>query len=126
MITQTARDLLGLYGLSDESIDAVLRVHARGLADLLRTEADDLHQTTQGVVQGLRLGADLIAPDTGTTTEEWSRVEILKVCGSGKNVRNSMGHKAVAVPIEVSGVGTVELCVTPDVASDIYREVSEE
>jgi hypothetical protein len=35
---------------------------AHELAEKLRREADDLHQTEPGVVKGLRIGADLIDP----------------------------------------------------------------
>ena len=46
----------------DERYAAIVAAVARELAEKIRAEADDLHQTTPGVVQGLRLAADLIDP----------------------------------------------------------------
>jgi len=46
----------------DERHAAIAAAVAGELAEKIRAEADDLHQTTPGVVQGLRLAADLIDP----------------------------------------------------------------
>ncbi len=43
---------------------------AKELAEKIRAEADDLHQTTPGVVQGLRLAADLIDPQAASPDPE--------------------------------------------------------
>lgn len=53
-------------------------------------------------------------------------VEILRINGDGEHTRNEHGHKTVAVPVEVSGLGDVTLLLTPDVASALYTAVCEE
>jgi site-specific recombinase len=40
----------------------IIQEAAHELAEKQRREADDLHQTTPGVVQGLRMAADLVDP----------------------------------------------------------------
>jgi hypothetical protein len=53
-------------------------------------------------------------------------IEILRVNGDAENTRNEHGHKTVAVPVEVSGLGTVTLMIASEVASALYRAVCEE
>jgi hypothetical protein len=48
-------------------LDAYEAAYAHELAEKQRREADDLHQTTPGVVRGLRMAADLIDPKKEST-----------------------------------------------------------
>lgn len=126
MTDLTAREWLNLQGLTEVAIDTVLRIHAQELAERQRAEADNLHQTIPGVVQGLRLGAQLIASEPSRDSTPVEEIEILAVFDTGRNIRNSLGRKAVSVPVEASGRGTVQLSITPEAASDLYRAVCEE